>query len=187
MQNVTRIVALAFFVSGCGAGFGVDRPPSGGNGASDGGASDGGAGGQDAGDLAVAAAADLAGVSPGADLAMPASGPQTIASGMFVKGQQNGGDTGSGSGSLVRNVDGSESAVFGADFHSSQVPAPEVVLTSRSAIGTGGIQSGDLDLGPLKSSTGAQQYALPGADGGRRNLFVYCTTFGIDVAVAHLQ
>jgi hypothetical protein len=186
MQNVTRIVAIAFFVSGCGAGFGVDRPPSGGNGASDGGANDGGAS-DGGGDLAVAAGADLAGVPGGVDLAMPASGPQTIASGMFVKGQQNGGDTGSGSGSLVRNADGSESAVFGADFHSSQVPAPEVVLTSRSSIGTGGIQSGDLDLGPLKSSTGAQQYALPGADGGRRNLFVYCTTFGIDVAVARLQ
>jgi hypothetical protein len=87
----------------------------------------------------------------------------------------------------VRNPDGSETAVFGSDFQCTQIPAGEVVLTSRSSLGTGGIQSGDLDLGPLTSSSGAQQYTLPSGDGGRRNLFVYCLTYGIDVAVAHLQ
>jgi hypothetical protein len=186
MQNVTRIFVLALLISGCGAGFGDSRQPggSGGNGPATG----GDLAVAQAGDMGSPAPGDLAGVDlAGADLAMPASGPQTIASGMFVKGQQSGGDTGRGSARLVRAADGSETAVFGSDFQSSQIPAGEVVLTSRSSIGTGGIGSGDLDLGPLKSASGAQQYQLPGDDGGRRNLFVYCVTYGIDVAVAHLQ
>jgi hypothetical protein len=105
-----------------------------------------------------------------------------------VKGQTNGGDTGHGSASLVRDSDGGERAVFGDDFVATQVPAPEVVLTARVAIGSGGLQPDDLDLGPLRAPSGAQAYALPPVgDGGRRNLFVYCVTFGVDVAVARLQ
>lgn len=185
MKNVTCLFVLALSISGCGGGSGSPPAPgSGGNGP----ATDG-----SAADLAIAVAApgDMAGPTilgdlSAADLATTA-GPQTIAAGMFVKGQQNGGDTGRGSASLVRAADGTMTAVFGADFQSTTVPAGEVVLTSRSSIGTGGIAAGDLDLGPLKSASGAQQYTLAGTDGGRRNLFVYCVTYGIDVAVAHLQ
>jgi hypothetical protein len=183
MQNVTRLFTLSLVVSGCGAGFVDTHSP----------ATDGtDLAVLDARDLAGAIVGDLAGTHSGADLATAAdlatpTGPQTVAGGSFVKGQQNGGDTGSGSASLVRNADGSETVLFGADFQCTKIPAGEVVLTSRASIGTGALQPGDLDLGPLTSSSGAQQYALPGADGGRRNLFVYCLTYGIDVAVARLQ
>jgi hypothetical protein len=184
---VARLVALAFAASACGAGF-VDTHPRVDAGVStrgDAAVAGAGAGG-DAADAAVAAPGADAAVAVAGDLARVV-GPQTLASGMFVKGEANGGDTGSGGASLVREGDGSETAVFAADFQASQIPAGEVVLTARSAIGTGGIIAGDLDLGPLQSSMGAQRYTLPAADGGRRNLFVYCVTYGIDVAVAHLQ
>lgn len=178
MKTMARLLALALALSGCGAGFGDTHPRS--DGGTDGGGDDLALGADR--DLAGAPPADLFGVPP-ADLA----GAQTLASGTFVKGQQNGGDTGSGSAILQRNAGGGESVIFGADFQSSPVPAGEVVLTARSAIGTGGLVAGDLDLGALQSSKGTQQYTLPADDGGRRNLFVYCVTYGIDVAVAKLQ
>jgi hypothetical protein len=150
----------------------------------------GGVGGGGAPDLAAGrdqgSAAQDQGTAASPDLATASD--VTVAAGVFVKGQQSGGDTGSGSASLVRHPNGSEIAVFGADFQSSAVPAGEVVLTSRSSIGVNGIDPAtDLDLGPLQSNHGAQSYSLSGSDGGKRNLFVYCVTYGIDVAVAHLQ
>jgi hypothetical protein len=138
----------------------------------------------DGGNDAAVAAPDLG----DGDMQGVGSSPQLVAAGTFIKGQQNGGDTGSGSATLVLDSGGSERAVFGDDFASTRVPAPEVVLSSRPAIGAGGIQPGDLDLGPLQSASGGQAYALPPeGDGGRRNLFVYCVTFGVDVAVARMQ
>jgi len=149
----------ALLLAGCGARFVDER--------------------RDAADAAVVDAAELADTD---------AGEQTVAFGVFVQAVQSGGDTGSGSVSIVRRSDGSEVALFGPDFQSTPVPAPQVVLTSRSAIGTGGIQPGtDLALGALTSSRGAQSYVVPGGDGGRRNLFVWCATYGTDVTVAHLQ
>jgi hypothetical protein len=175
------MVVCSFLLVACDGGRSVDNREDagavGGGGASDLGSAasrDQGTAGQDQG---AASNPDLA---PASDV--------TVAAGVFVKGQQSGGDTGSGSASLVRHPNGSEVAVFGSDFQSSAIPAGEVILTSRSSIGVNGIDPAtDLDLGPLQSSHGAQTYALSGSDGGKRNLFVYCVTYGIDVAVAHLQ
>jgi hypothetical protein len=116
------------------------------------------------------------------------AGETVLATGVFVQGVQNGGDTGSGAVALVRGTDGVEQVIFGDDFSSTPLPAGEVVLTSRTTIGIGGIQPGvDLDLGRLKSATGAQSYLMPVDDGGRRNVFVYCVTYGIDVAIGALK
>jgi len=157
-----RLASLTILVAGCSVGFYGPAP---------------------------APARDLAGVdlvSAVSDLGGAVE--ITLATGSFAKGQQSGGDTGSGAASLVRRADGSEELRLGADFSATPVPAPEVVLTTRAAIGAGGIDTTrDLDLGPLGAATGAQHYALPGSDGGRRNLFVYCVTYGIDVAVARLR
>jgi hypothetical protein len=181
-----HLIISLFLLSACDGGRSVGDPGgTGGGGATDLGSTSGP-------DLASASGRDQGvgspdqGAASSPDLAIASD--VTVAAGTFVKGQQSGGDTGSGSASLVRHPDGSEVAVFGSDFQSTSIPAGEVVLTSRSAIGVNGIDpSTDLDLGPLKSSQGTQSYVVSGGDGGRRNLFVYCVTYGIDVAVARLQ
>jgi hypothetical protein len=164
---MTRIALLACFLAGC-ARFIDERPaPS-----------------DLASDDAAPAPPDSADLAPVTNDA----GDTVLATGMFVQGIKNGGDTGSGSVVLERGADGVERVVFGDDFSSTPLPAGEVILTSRTAIGQGGIQPVlDIDLGRLRSATGAQTYALPGDDGGRRNVFVYCVTYGIDVAIGALK
>lgn len=158
-----RLMLLACALGGC-ARFVDERPAA-----------------MDVPDLTPEGAADL---SPGPSDA----GDTVLASGVFVQAVKNGGDTGSGSVALVRGADGVERVVFGADFTSTPLPAGEVVLTSRTSIGAAGIEPGvDLDLGRLVSAKGAQTYMVPADDGTRRNVLVYCVTFGVDVAIGVLQ
>jgi hypothetical protein len=137
--------------------------------------------GIDLADLAETAA-DLAETT--ADLA----GPQAVdlAAQILARGTFSGraGHSGAGSASLVRSVVGL-TVELGGDFAVTGVPGPELVLTARDSIGTE-IAAGDLDLGPLRSPNGAQSYAVSD-DGGRRNLFVFCKPFGVEVALAVLQ
>ncbi len=74
---------------------------------------------------------------------------------------------------------------FAADFAVSAVPGPVVVVTTRDALGTKIDPATDLDLGPLRATTGAQSYAL--ADTTRRYVFVFCKPFGVEVARALLE
>jgi hypothetical protein len=128
---------------------------------------------------------DLAGDLASSDLAAQpdlASATRVIARGTFVG---RAGHSGAGTGSLVMGPSGLTVEMAG-DFAVSNAPGPEVVLTSRANLGTSIDTSVDLDLGPLDSPTGAQSYAVAD-DGGRRNLFIFCKPFGVEIALAPLQ
>lgn len=150
-------------VSGCKANF-VDERPAAINRVSDLGAP----------------AGDALPFGPGAD----ASG----AAGIFAQGtfQGRAGHSGRGGAALFRSSDGSVELRFDADFSVTPVPGPEVVLTGRDSIGTAINPTMDLDLGPLRASSGAQAYPVPD-DGGRRNAFVFCRPFGVEVAKAAMS
>lgn len=133
-----------------------------------------------------APAADLSGADLGG--AMPdlsGLGPEgVLAAGSF---QDRAGHVGSGDAELYRRSDGRVELRLGASFRSSAVPGPAVFLTSRTDMGaTIDVQS-DINLGTLRSPTGAQSYLVPsGADTGRRNVFVFCQPFRVEVTKAAL-
>ena len=123
------------------------------------------------------AGADLAGL----DLAEPTD--TLLAKGTFMGRAGHGG---SGDGMLYRAKGGVE-VRFAANFTSSGVPGPAVFLTSRDNMGGSIDSQADIALGTLKSTTGAQTYPVPaGADVGRRNVFVYCQPFRVEVSKATL-
>jgi hypothetical protein len=97
------------------------------------------------------------------------------------------GHAGSGTGQLVRRADGAIEVRFAADFSASNVPGPAVFLTSRADMGTGIDAVTDINLGTLRAPGGSQAYAVPsGAEQGRRNVFIYCQPFRVEVAKAAL-
>jgi hypothetical protein len=125
---------------------------------------------------------DLAGQDlAGQDLA--ALPDKQLARGMFVG---RAGHSGSGEGGLYR-TQGAIELRLAADFSSSGVPGPALFLTSRDSM-AGTIDTvADVNLGTLRAASGAQVYPLPsGADVGRRNVFVYCQPFRVEVAKATL-
>ncbi len=126
--------------------------------------------------------ADLAGADlAGLDLAEPTD--TLLAKGTFMGRAGHGG---SGDGMLYRAKGGVE-VRFAANFTSSGVPGPAVFLTSRDSMGGSIDSQADIALGTLKSTTGAQTYPVPaGADVGRRNVFVYCQPFRVEVSKATL-
>jgi hypothetical protein len=98
------------------------------------------------------------------------------------------GHGGEGSVSLVRKADQSVELRIGEDFSASPVPGPVVVLSFRESLGSSiDSTAGDLDLGTLTSAKGAQTYAVPGGDGGRRYAWVFCEPFGVEIARAPLK
>lgn len=125
---------------------------------------------------------DLAGVDlAGVDLATPAD--QLFAKGSFMG---RAGHAGTGDGMLFRTGSAVE-VRFGSNFTCSGVPGPAVFLTSRDSMGGGIDTQTDISLGTLRSTSGAQTYIVPpGADVGRRNVFVYCQPFRVEVAKAAL-
>ncbi|HUS64990.1 MAG TPA: hypothetical protein VMZ28_10630 [Kofleriaceae bacterium] len=135
----------------------------------------------------AAAQADLGAVDlaetdlSGFDLAGADLGETVLATGRF---EGRAGHLGSGGGRLVETATGIE-VRMDADFSASAVPGPVVVLTARPGLGTA-LVAEDLQLGALSSPKGAQSYPVPGGDGGRRNLFVFCKPFGVEVARAVL-
>lgn len=125
------------------------------------------------------------GPSPDLGGSTPQPGPETVlAAGTFVG---RAGHAGRGDGELHRLADGSIEVRFAANFGSSGVPGPVVFLTSRQDMGSSIDMQADVNLGTLKSPSGAQSYAVPaGAEVGRRNVFVYCQPFRVEVAKAAL-
>ena len=118
-----------------------------------------------------------------ADSAAPQAG--TLASGSW---EGRTGHLGRGSAELYRTAAGKVELRFGADFSTSAVPGPVVVLSSRASLGNRVEPAkGDLDLGALKAASGAQSYPLPGGDGGRRFAWVFCEPFGLEIARAPLK
>ncbi len=109
--------------------------------------------------------------------------------GVFASGPfaGRGGYNGKGTAELHVDAKGVKQLRFSADFSTSSVPGPVVLLSSRAAIGTSINKSTDLHLGTLKSTSGAQVYNLPAGDGGRRYAWVYCEPFGVEVARAELK
>ena len=92
-----------------------------------------------------------------------------------------------GDASLFRGDEGRVELRFDSLFEVSQVPGPVVVLTSRESIGTT-IDSGlgDLQLGPLSSYSGEQSYPVRDP-GDRRYAFVFCLSYGLEVARARMD
>jgi len=130
-------------------------------------------------------AVDLARTDGGAGGAADGLPVGELASGTF---EGRAGHAGSGTAELVREADGRVVLRFGSDFTVSGVPGPVVVLSSRDALG-GAINAtkGDLHLGTLVASSGAQSYPVPGGDGGRRWAWVYCEPFAVEIARARLE
>jgi hypothetical protein len=96
----------------------------------------------------------------------------------------------SGTIALYRTISGALELRFPSDFNVSPIPAGEVYLSSRSALGTSinpGDGNTDVFLGTLKAFTGAQTYAVPaGSDAGRPYAWIWCRAVPIEVGVARL-
>ena len=94
----------------------------------------------------------------------------------------------SGVAEIFQTSGGAMEVRLSADFSVSSVPGPVVVLTSRTAIGTQIEPSqGDLNLGTLQKNQGSQVYPVTANVGARRNVWVYCDPFGVEVALAELR
>ena len=106
-----------------------------------------------------------------------------LAAGTFIGRAGHGG---SGSAQLYRRADGVVEVRLLMDFSISPVPGPAVFLTSRTDMGNTIDPQTDLNLGTLQSASGAQAYAVPSDDGSRRNVFVFCQPFRVEVAKAAL-
>jgi hypothetical protein len=112
------------------------------------------------------------------------SGPATVAEGE-LRGRA--GHLGQGRVSLIGYPSGVVELRFDGEFAVSEVSGPVVLLTARDYIGTSiNHDAGDLEIGPLRASAGAQSYFLRNG-GDRRNVFIYCKPYGIEVAKAPLQ
>lgn len=132
-------------------------------------------------DAAAHAGADLAGADLG-DTDLAGALETVLASGRF---EGRDGHAGTGGGRLVRTAAGDVEVRLDPDFSTSSVPGPVVVLSTSDDLGTQ-LTTAEQDLGALRSTNGAQAYPVPGGDSGRRNLFVYCKPFGVEVARAVL-
>lgn len=106
-----------------------------------------------------------------------------IASGTF---SGRSGDMGSGTASLVQTESGALELRFASNFSVTRVPAPIVYLSSRDTLGRSPNASTDLNLGRLQNSSGAQTYAVPGTDEGRRYAWIWCQSFAVEIARAQL-
>ncbi|MCA9667084.1 MAG: hypothetical protein KC503_15910 [Myxococcales bacterium] len=165
--------------SGCSAIFTSDRPPGSDTATPtpDGRADDSG------GDVQGPSPDTASGDGPQPD-APPSSG-MVIADGNW---EGRTGHVGKGTVEMFRTAGGEIELRFSADFETSAVPTPVVVLTSRDSIGSAiDASKGDLDLGALTSVSGAQTYKVPGGDGGRRYVWVFCVPFGIEISRAPLK
>ena len=133
--------------------------------------------------------ADDAGVGAASDGGALADGggatEALIASGTF---EGRSGDEGRGAARLGRRAGGGFALELGADFFSTSVPGPVAVLSTRPDLGTELKPSlGDLEVGPLVASSGAQVIGFAADPGARRYLWVYCKPFGVEIARAALR
>jgi hypothetical protein len=96
--------------------------------------------------------------------------------------------TGRGSVEIVRTSAGAFEARLGADFFASNVPGPHFVLTTRDRIGARiDPGAGDIDLGAMSRTSGAQTYAAPAAAENASFAWIYCRPFGVEIARAELE
>ncbi len=133
--------------------------------------------------LPTGAAVDGGGLADGGD---GGGGPAALllASGRF---EGRAGHGGSGGAALYR-IGGSVELRFDSDFTVSAVPGPAIFLTSRADMGGSIDSQADIKLGNLSTFNGAQRIAVPsGAEVGRRNVFIYCQPFRVEVAKAALM
>ncbi len=108
--------------------------------------------------------------------------------GIFADGHFGGraGHLAVGDAALFRGDDGHVELRFSDLFEVSQVPGPVVVLTSQESLGTTiDATRSDLALGPLTAYSGQQSYPV-GDPGERRYAFVYCLSYGLEVARAQM-
>lgn len=125
----------------------------------------------------------------GVDLAGPGDGGTAPTAMRFAAGMFEGraGHAGTGGAALYR-LGGAVELRFDAAFAVSGVPAPAIYLTSRADMGGSIDTQADVKIGTLTAFSGAQSIAVPaGAEVGRRNVFIYCQPFRVEVAKAPLQ
>jgi len=92
-----------------------------------------------------------------------------------------------GGAELYRRADGSLEVRFAADFSVASAAGSAVFLTSRADMGSSLDAQADVNLGDLKTISGAQSYSVPtSAEVGRRSVFVYCLPLRIEMAKAVL-
>lgn len=121
---------------------------------------------------------------PQADAAMMDAGDRLAAQGKFKPRDYNG----EGTASLYELAGGGWELRLGKDFKTESVPGPVVVLAKEKTLGKKlKPKRGDVDLGKLKSDSGASTYKLPFPPGPRRVVFIYCKPFGLEVSRAILQ
>jgi hypothetical protein len=126
---------------------------------------------------------DLAGLGDAGDGGATPTG-KVVARGTFEGRAGHGGD---GSAELYRSPDGRIEIRLGSDFRTSAVPGPKVILTSREDMGNRIDPQLDIEVAPLASANGPQTYPVSGGDTGRRNVFIYCKPFSVEVAKAALK
>lgn len=132
---------------------------------------------------------DLSGAPPGdmaaGDLLAPGEPGRVLAMGTF---EGRAGHGGRGGGSLFLRPDGQVEVRMAADFGVTGAVGPVVVLTTRLDLGnTLRPEQGDLELSALRKTSGEQAYPIPGGDGGRRVIFVWCMPFKVEIARAVLE
>jgi hypothetical protein len=131
--------------------------------------------------------------APDAAVADSASGPDLTAGDVtLAEGPCSGraGHTCTGQIGLYRTPGGALELRFPSNFRVSQIPAGEVYLSSRSALGSSinpGGTSTDVFLGTLQAFTGAQTYAVTaGTEAGRPFAWIWCRAATVEVGVAPL-
>jgi len=182
-RPITRLFFLIVLLCGCDAAF-VDLAAEPAALSNDGGTLPGSDAGRTATDDAGESAADAA-MGDGGGVVVDAGSPVTPAERVVSRGAVMGwaGHAGGGMVELVERGDTSRYLRFGADFTSSAVPGPVVVLSTRAALGVRLAPTTDVELGILGSPRGAQMYDVP-AGAPTDFAWVFCKPFGVEVVRA---
>jgi hypothetical protein len=131
--------------------------------------------------------------APDAAVADSGSGPDLTSGDVtLAEGPCSGraGHTCSGQIGLYRTPSGALELRFPSNFRVSPIPAGEVYLSSRNALGSSinpGGTSTDVFLGTLQAFTGAQTYPVSaGTEAGRPYAWIWCRAATVEVGVAPL-
>ena len=93
----------------------------------------------------------------------------------------------SGSVELIQHPDGVE-VRFGADFESTPVPGPVILLTQRAEVGSSiNVGAGDLEITTLTAASGAQSYFISEDVSDYKYVWIFCKPFGVEIARATLE